>query len=279
MAIRSRKPTSPGRRFQTTADFSEITKVSPQKALLSSLSKSGGRNVYGRKTSRHRGGGHKRAYRIVDFKRMKDGVTAKVAAIEYDPNRTCRIALLHYADGEKAYILAPKGLTVGDHVASGHGADIKPGNALPLRYIPVGTTVHNVELRPGGGGKMARSAGVAVQLVAKEGEFATLRLPSTEMRRVLIDCRATVGEVGNSEHELITIGKAGRNRWKGVRPQTRGVAMNPVDHPLGGGEGRTSGGRAPVSPWGKPEGVRTRNVNKPSQQLIVRRRRTSKGRR
>jgi len=279
MAIRSRKPTSPGRRFQTTADFSEITKVAPEKALLSSLSKSGGRNVYGRKTSRHRSGGHKRAYRVVDFKRMKDGVTAKVAAIEYDPNRTCRIALLHYADGEKAYILAPKGLTVGDHVASGQGADIKPGNALPLRYIPVGTTVHNVELRPGGGGKMARSAGVAVQLVAKEGDFATLRLPSTEMRRVLIDCRATVGEVGNSEHELVAIGKAGRNRWKGVRPQTRGVAMNPVDHPLGGGEGRTSGGRPPVSPWGKPEGVRTRNVNKPSQQLIVRRRRTSKGRR
>ncbi len=185
MAIRSRKPTSPGRRFQTTSDFAEITKVSPEKALLSSLSKSGGRNVYGRKTSRHRGGGHKRAYRIVDFTRIKDGVTAKVAAIEYDPNRTCRIALLHYADGEKAYILAPKGLTVGDHVSSGQGADIKPGNALPLRYIPVGTTVHNVELRPGGGGKMARSAGVAVQLVAKEGEFATLRLPSTEMRRVL----------------------------------------------------------------------------------------------
>jgi large subunit ribosomal protein L2 len=279
MAIRSRKPTSAGRRFQTTSDFSEITKTSPERTLTAPLTKSGGRNSYGRKTARHRGGGHKRQYRLIDFNRTKDGVTAKVAAIEYDPNRTCRIALLHYADGEKAYILAPKGLNVGDHVQSGQGADIKPGNALPLRYIPVGTTVHNVELRPGGGGKMGRSAGMAVQLVAKEGEFATVRLPSTEMRRVLIDCRATVGEVGNSEHELMKIGKAGRNRWKGVKPQTRGVAMNPVDHPLGGGEGRTSGGRPAVSPWGKPEGVRTRNVNKPSQKLIVRRRRTSKGRR
>ena len=278
MAIRSRKPTSPGRRFQTTSDFSEITKSTPEKSLLAPVSKTGGRNVYGRKTARHRGGGHKRQYRLVDFKRTKDGVVAKVAAIEYDPNRTCRIALLHYADGEKAYILAPKGLEVGAHVSSGQGADIKPGNALPLRYIPVGTTVHNVELRPGQGGKIGRSACMAVQLVAKEGEFATLRMPSTEMRRVLIDCRATVGEVGNSEHELVKIGKAGRNRWKGKRPQTRGVAMNPVDHPLGGGEGRTSGGRPAVSPWGKPEG-RTRNKKKASQQLIVRRRRTSKGRR
>ena len=278
MAIRSRKPTSPGRRFQTTSDFSEITKTTPEKSLLAPTKKTGGRNVYGRKTARHRGGGHKRQYRLVDFKRVKDGVTAKVAAIEYDPNRTCRIALLHYADGEKAYILAPKGLEVGAHVSSGQGADIKPGNALPLRFIPVGTTVHNVELRPGQGGKIARSAGMAVQLVAKEGEFATLRMPSTEMRRVLIDCRATVGEVGNSEHELVKIGKAGRDRWKGKRPQTRGVAMNPVDHPLGGGEGRTSGGRPAVSPWGKPEG-RTRNKKKASQQLIVRRRRTSKGRR
>lgn len=278
MAIRSRKPTSPGRRFQTSSDFSEITKSTPERTLLAPTHKTGGRNVYGRKTARHRGGGHKRQYRLVDFKRTKDGVTAKVAAIEYDPNRTCRIALLHYADGEKAYILAPKGLEVGQHVSSGQGSDIKPGNALPLRYIPVGTTVHNVELRPGQGGKIARSAGMAVQLVAKEGEFATLRMPSTEMRRVLIDCRATVGEVGNSEHELIKIGKAGRNRWKGKRPQTRGVAMNPVDHPLGGGEGRTSGGRPAVSPWGKPEG-RTRNKKKASQQLIVRRRRTSKGRR
>ena len=278
MAIRSRKPTSAGRRFQTSSDFSDITKSSPEKSLVTSLSKSGGRNVYGRKTARHRGGGHKRAYRVIDFKRVKDGVTAKVAAIEYDPNRTCRIALLHYADGSKAYILAPKGLVVGAHVKSGQGADIKPGNAMPLRFIPVGTTVHNVELRPGQGGKIARSAGMAVQLVAKDGDFATLRMPSTEMRRVLIDCRATVGEVGNSEHELIKIGKAGRNRWKGKRPQTRGVAMNPVDHPLGGGEGRTSGGRPAVSPWGKPEG-RTRNKKKASQQLIVRRRRTSKGRR
>ncbi len=279
MAIRSRKPTSAGRRFQTTGDFSEITTSSPEKSLMGPITKTGGRNVYGRKTSRHRGGGHKRQYRIIDFKRVKDGVVAKVASIEYDPNRTCRIALLHYADGSKAYILAPRGLSVGDHVSSGHTADIKPGNALPLRYIPVGTTVHNVELRPGGGGKMARSAGTAVQLVAKEGEFATLRMPSTEMRRVLIDCRATVGEVGNSEHELLKVGKAGRNRWKGIKPQTRGVAMNPVDHPLGGGEGRTSGGRPAVSPWGKPEGVRTRNTNKPSQKLMVRRRRTSKGRR
>jgi large subunit ribosomal protein L2 len=278
MAIRSRKPTSPGRRFQTTSDFSEITKTTPEKSLLAKKSKTGGRNSYGRKTSRHRGGGHKQQYRIVDFKRVKDGVPATVAAIEYDPNRTCRIALLHYHDGEKAYILAPRGLNVGDVVESGHGADIKPGNALPLRYIPVGTTVHNVELRPGQGGKIGRSAGIAVQLVAKEGDYATLRMPSTEMRRVSIDCRATVGEVGNAQHELIKIGKAGRNRWKGKRPQTRGVAMNPVDHPLGGGEGRTSGGRPAVSPWGKPEG-RTRNKKKASQQLIVRRRRTSKGRR
>jgi large subunit ribosomal protein L2 len=278
MAIRSRKPTSPGRRFQTSSDFSEVTKSTPEKSLLAPTHKSGGRNVYGRKTARHRGGGHKRQYRLIDFQRVKDGVSAKVAAIEYDPNRTCRIALLHYADGQKAYILAPKGLNVGAQVSSGQGADIKPGNALPLRFIPVGTTVHNVELRPGQGGKIARSAGMAVQLVAKEGEYATLRMPSTEMRRVMIDCRATVGEVGNSEHELIKIGKAGRNRWKGKRPQTRGVAMNPVDHPLGGGEGRTSGGRPAVSPWGKPEG-RTRNKKKASQQLIVRRRRTSKGRR
>jgi large subunit ribosomal protein L2 len=278
MAIRSRKPTSAGRRFQTSSDFSEVTKSTPEKSLLAKKSKTGGRNVYGRKTSRHIGGGHKQRYRVVDFKRTKDGVTAKVAAVEYDPNRTCRIALLHYSDGEKAYILAPKGLQVGDTVESGHGADIKPGNALPLRYIPVGTTIHNVELKPGGGGRMARSAGSSVQLVAKEGEFATLRLPSTEMRRVPIDCRATVGIVGNAEAELVKVGKAGRNRWKGVRPQTRGVAMNPVDHPHGGGEGKTSGGRHPVSPWGKPEG-RTRDTNKPSQKLIVRRRRTRGSRR
>ena len=278
MGIRKRKPTSAGRRFQTSSDFSEITSTTPEKSLLTSKPKTGGRNAYGRKTSRHRGGGHKQQYRMIDFKRNKDGITAKVATIEYDPNRTCRIALLQYADGEKAYILAPKGMNVGDHVSNGAKADIKPGNALPLRYMPVGTVVHNVELRPGQGGKMARSAGVGVQLVAKDGDYATLRLPSTEMRRVLIDCRATVGEVGNAEHELIKIGKAGRNRWKGVRPQTRGVAMNPVDHPLGGGEGKTSGGRPPVSPWGKPES-RTRDGKKASQKLIVRRRRSGKGRR
>ncbi len=273
MALRKRKPTSAGRRFQTVSDFSDITKKKPERSLLAPKPKTGGRNNYGRKTARHRGGGHKRQYRIIDFKRNKDGVPAKVAAIEYDPNRNARIALLHFHDGEKAYILAAKDLKVGDTVQNGQGADIKPGNALPLRYIPVGTTVHNVELKPGQGGRMARSAGTSVQLVAKEGDFATLRLPSTEMRRVPIDCRATVGEVGNAEAELIKIGKAGRNRWKGVRPQTRGVAMNPVDHPHGGGEGKTSGGRHPVSPWGKPEG-RTRDKNKPSSKLIVRRRRT-----
>ena len=278
MALRKRKPTSPGRRFQTVSDFSEITKTTPEKSLLAPKPRTGGRNNYGRKTARHRGGGHKQQYRIIDFKRNKDGVPAKVASIEYDPNRTCRIALLHYLDGEKRYILAPKDIKVGDTVQSGQGSEIRPGNALPLRYIPVGTVIHNVELRAGSGGKMARSAGSSVQLVAKEGGFATLRLPSTEMRRVPIDCRGTVGEVGNSEHELLKIGKAGRNRWKGVRPQTRGVAMNPVDHPHGGGEGKTSGGRHPVSPWGKPEG-RTRDTNKPSQQLIVRRRRTRGSRR
>ncbi len=278
MALRKRKPTSPGRRFQTVSDFSEVTKTTPERTLLAPKPKSGGRNNYGRKTARHRGGGHKQRYRIVDFRRNKDGVPAKVAAIEYDPNRNARIALLHYTDGEKSYIIAPKDLGVGDTVQSGQGSDIRPGNALPLRYVPVGTVVHNVELKPGGGAKMARSAGGSIQLVAKEGDFATLRLPSTEMRRVPIDCRATVGEVGNAEFELIKIGKAGRNRWKGVRPQTRGVAMNPVDHPHGGGEGKTSGGRHPVSPWGKPEG-RTRDKTKPSQKLIVRRRRTRGSRR
>ncbi len=277
MALRTRKPTSAGRRFQSGSDFSELTTNRPEKSLLAPLHKTGGRNVYGRKTSRHRGGGHKRQYRIIDFRRNKDGVPANVATIEYDPNRTCRIALLHYADGEKRYILAPSKLGVGDTVVSGQGADIKPGNALPMRFIPVGTVVHNVEIKPGGGGKMARSAGVGVQLVAKEGDYATLRLPSSEMRRVPIDCRATVGEVGNSEHELESLGKAGRSRWKGRRPQTRGVAMNPVDHPHGGGEGRTSGGRHPVSPWGKPEG-RTRDKNKESQKLIVRRRKSRTGR-
>ena len=278
MAVRKRNPTSAGRRFQSSSDFSEITKDRPERSLVVPLPSSGGRNSYGRKTARHRGGGHKRQYRIIDFWRDKDGVPAKVAAIEYDPNRNARICLLHYADGEKRYILAPNKVSVGDTLQSGQGAEIRPGNALPMRYIPVGSVVHNVEMRPGGGGKMARGAGMSVQLVAKEGAFATLRLPSTEMRRVSIDCRATIGEVGNAEAELISVGKAGRNRWKGVRPQTRGVAMNPVDHPLGGGEGKTSGGRHPVSPWGKPEG-RTRARNKPSDQLIVRRRRTRGARR
>ena len=245
MSIRRRKPTSPGRRFQTAHDFSEITRSKPEKALLAPRPSTGGRNNAGRKTARHRGGGHKRRYRIIDFQRRKDGVPAKVAAIEYDPNRSCRIALLHYHDGAKSYILAPDGVAVGDVVESGKGVEIRPGNALPLRYIPVGTTVHNVELKPGAGGRMGRSAGARIQLVAKEGSDATLRLPSTEMRRVPIDCRATVGAVGNAEHELVKIGKAGRNRHKGVRPQTRGVAMNPVDHPLGGGEGKSSGGRHP----------------------------------
>jgi large subunit ribosomal protein L2 len=278
MALRRRKPTSAGRRFQTVSDFSEITTDRPEKSLLTPRKVTGGRNSYGRKTARHKGGGHKRQYRVIDFRRNKDGVPSKVASIEYDPNRTCRIALLHYLDGEKRYILAPDGLSVGDTVQSGQGSEIRPGNAMPLRFIPVGTVVHNVELKPGGGGKLGRSAGTAIQLVAKEGGFATLRLPSTEMRRVPIDCRGTIGEVGTSEHELLKIGKAGRNRWKGVRPQTRGVAMNPVDHPHGGGEGKTSGGRHPVSPWGQPEG-RTRDTNKPSQKLIVRRRRTRGSRR
>ncbi len=278
MAVRRRNPTSAGRRFQTVHDYAEITKDHPEKSLVAKKSSSGGRNNEGRVTARHRGGGNKTRYRIIDFKRNKDGVPANVAAIEYDPNRTCRIALLHYLDGEKRYILTPNGLTVGDRVQSGQGSEIRPGNALPLRFIPVGTVVHNVELRPGGGGKMARSAGTAVQLIAKESDYATLRLPSTEMRRVSIDCRATVGEVGNSEHELIKVGKAGRKRWKGVRPQTRGVAMNPVDHPHGGGEGKTSGGRHPVSPTGKPEG-RTRTPKKASSKLIVRRRRTRGARR
>ena len=276
MALRKRKPSSPGRRFQTVSDFSEITKTTPEKSLTGPNPKTGGRNNGGHKTARHKGGGHKRRYRQIDFRRTKDGVPAKVAAVEYDPNRNCRILLLHYVDGAKSYILAPRDVKVGDLLRSGQGSEIRPGNALPMRYIPVGTTVHNVELKPGGGGRMARSAGSSVQLVAKEGDFATLRLPSTEMRRVPIDCRATVGVVGNAEAELIKVGKAGRNRWKGVRPQTRGVAMNPVDHPHGGGEGKTSGGRHPVSPWGKPEG-RTRK-RKASDSQIIRRRKSGKGR-
>ncbi len=271
MPTKRYKPTSPGRRFQTVSDFAEITTSKPEKSLLESQTRSSGRNVHGRITSRHRGGGHKRRYRVIDFRRNKDGVPAKVASIEYDPNRNARIALLNYYDGEKRYILAPVGVTVGTVLESGSGADIRPGNALPLRNIPAGTSVHAIELRPGGGAKLARSAGTSVQLVAKEGDFALLRLPSGEMRNVPLDARATVGQVGNPEAELIKIGKAGRNRWKGKRPQSRGVVMNPVDHPLGGGEGKSSGGRHPVSPWGKPEG-RTRKKNKQSDRDIVRRR-------
>jgi large subunit ribosomal protein L2 len=271
MGIKKLKPTSPGRRFQTVSDFDTITTSTPEKSLLAPKTRSSGRNSYGRITSRHRGGGHKRRYRIIDFRRTKDGVPAKVASIEYDPNRNSRIALLHYIDGEKRYILAPVGIAVGDMLESGSKAEIKIGNALPLRNIPTGTVVHGVELRPGGGAKMARSAGTSVQLMSKENKAALLRLPSGEMRQVSLDCRATVGQVGNPEAELIKIGKAGRNRWKGKRPQSRGVAMNPVDHPLGGGEGRSSGGRHPVSPWGKAEG-KTRKKNKASDKYIMRRR-------
>ncbi|VAW06032.1 LSU ribosomal protein L2p (L8e) [hydrothermal vent metagenome] len=277
MGIKKLKPTSPGRRFQTVSDFDTITKSTPEKSLLAPKTRSSGRNSYGRITSRHRGGGHKRRYRIIDFRRTKDGVPAKVASVEYDPNRNARIALLHYVDGEKRYILAPVGIKVGDMLESGPKADIRPGNALPLRNIPTGTIVHGVELRPGGGAKMGRSAGTSIQLMSKENKVALLRLPSGEMRQVNLDCRATVGQVGNKEAELIKIGKAGRNRWKGKRPQSRGVAMNPVDHPLGGGEGRSSGGRHPVSPWGKPE-KRTRKKNKASDKYIVRRR-AKKGKR
>jgi len=277
MATKRQKPTSPGRRFRTISDFADITKSTPEKSLLDKKSSTGGRNTHGRITSRHRGGGHKRRYRIIDFRRTKDGIPAKVAAIEYDPNRNARLALLHYADGEKRYILAPVGVKVGSVLESGSGAEINPGNALPLRNIPAGTIVHAIEMRPGGGAKMARSAGASVQLMSKEGDRALLRLPSGEMRMVSLDCRATVGQVGNTEAELVKGGKAGRSRWKGVRPQSRGVAMNPVDHPLGGGEGRSSGGRHPVSPWGKPEG-RTRKKNKASNRDIVRRR-SRRGRR
>src|ERR671921_1158233 len=266
MAIRKYKPTTPGRRGSSVADFVEITRTTPEKSLTRPLPKKGGRNNQGRITTRHQGGGHKRAYRIIDFRRYdKDGVPAKVAHIEYDPNRTARIALLHFVDGEKRYIIAPQGLGRGSQVEAGEGADIKPGNNLPLRNIPVGTTVHAVELRPGGGAKLGRSAGAAIQLVAREGKNATLRMPSGEMRMVDVRCRATVGEVGNAEQANINWGKAGRNRWKGKRPKVRGVVMNPVDHPHGGGEGRTSGGRHPVTPWGKPtRGYRTRNTKKAS---------------
>jgi len=256
--------------------FDEITRRKPERSLVGKGRKKAGRNNQGRITARHQGGGNKRRYRLVDFRRNKDGVPAKVAHIEYDPNRSARIALLHYVDGEKRYILAPQGLAVGDVLMSGEGAEVRPGNALPLRNIPVGTIVHAVELKPGGGAKMARSAGSSVQLMAKEGRFATLRLPSGEMRLVEAACRGTVGEVGNPEHELVALGKAGRNRWLNKRPSVRGVAMNPVDHPLGGGEGKASGGRHPTSPWGKKEG-RTRKKGKASSKLIIRRRGKGRG--
>lgn len=276
MAIRKYRPVTPGQRGSSVSDFAEITRTTPEKSLLRPLSKSGGRNNLGRITSRHRGGGHKRQYRLIDFRRHdKDGIPAKVAHIEYDPNRTANIALLHYVDGAKRYILAPARLKQNDMVESGPNADIKPGNNLPLRNIPLGTVIHAVELRPGGGAKLARSAGASIQLVAREGKYAQLRLPSGEIRNVDIRCRATVGEVGNAEQINISWGKAGRMRWKGVRPQTRGAAMNPVDHPHGGGEGKTSGGRHPSNPNGKKEG-RTRRPNKASDQYIVRRRPKSK---
>lgn len=278
MGIRKYKPTTPGRRFASVSDFAEITRDHPEKSLLRPIHKTGGRNNDGRITSRRRGGGHKRRYRVIDFRRHdKDGVPAKVAHIEYDPNRSANIALLHYADGDKRYIIAPNKLHQGDRIEQGPAADIKPGNCLPLTNIPLGTVIHAVEMRPGGGAKIARSAGVSVQLVAKEGKYAQLRMPSGEIRNVEAACRATIGEVGNSDHGNINWGKAGRMRWKGNRPKVRGVVMNPVDHPHGGGEGRTSGGRHPVSPWGKPEG-RTRRPNKASDKLIVRRRKTGKKR-
>src|ERR687885_1395476 len=280
MAVKRHKPTSPGRRFATWSDRAEVTKTEPEKALTEGLTKSGGRNAHGRVTSRHRGGGAKRRYRKIDFKRLKDGVPAKVAAIEYDPNRSANIALLHYADGEKRYILAPQRLRVGATVASGPTAEVAVGNCLPLARIPTGTVVHNVELTPGRGGQIGRSAGTAIQLVAKEGGRATLRLPSGEMRSVALDARASIGSIGNADHQNISIGKAGRNRHKGKRPQTRGTAMNPVDHPHGGGEGSTTPGRHPVTPWGVPTlGYPTRKKRKPSDRFIVRRRRRGKGKR
>jgi large subunit ribosomal protein L2 len=280
MAIRKTKPTSPGRRFATFQKREELSGAEPHKPLTEGISKSGGRNTYGRVTSRHRGGGAKRRYRRIDFRRRKDGVPAKVATIEYDPNRTCYIALLHYADGDKRYILAPNGLQVGDRVESGEGADIRPGNALPLRAIPTGTVVHNVELVPGQGGRMGRAAGTAIQVVAKEGPMVSLRLPSTEVRMVRADCRATVGTLSNADHQNVKFGKAGRNRHRGKRPQTRGVAMNPVDHPHGGGEAHHTPGGHPVTPWGKPTlGYRTRKKGKPSDALIVRGRRRRKKKR
>jgi large subunit ribosomal protein L2 len=272
MALIPRKPTSPGRRFQTVSDFGEITRTEPEKSLVEPLRKRGGRNNHGRNTAPHRGGGHKRRYRRIDFKRDKLEVPAKVASIEYDPNRSARIALLHYLDGEKRYILAPLGLQVGDEVVSSAEADIKPGNSLPLANIPAGTQVHNVELKPLKGGQLARAAGSAVQLMAKEGKHAHLKLPSGEVRMVLLACRATIGQLSNVEHENVSLGKAGRKRWLGKRPHTRGVAMNPVDHPLGGGEGKSSGGRHPCTPWGVPtKGYKTRK-NKESDRAIIKRR-------
>jgi large subunit ribosomal protein L2 len=278
MAIKKYKPTSPGRRGMSSQDFGQITlkKNAPAKKLIEKKMSSGGRNMYGRTTVRFRGGGHKQRYRVIDFRRDKLGVPAKVATIEYDPNRSARIALLHYADGEKRYIISPEKLAVGDTVISANSADIKPGNALPLRFIPLGTSVHNVELKIGGGGQLARSAGTNAQLMAKEGDWGTVRLPSGEMRRVHLDCRATVGQTGNIDHVNVEIGKAGRNRWLGKRPHNRGVTMNPIDHPMGGGEGRSSGGRHPCSPWGMPsKGYKTRH-NKATDRFIIRRRKGSK---
>ncbi len=272
MGVKKMKPTSPGRRFQTVSDFESVTKSRPEKSLLAKKKRSSGRNSYGRITSRHRGGGHKRRYRVIDFRRNKDGVPAKVAAIEYDPNRSARIALLHYADGEKRYMIAPVGLKVGSTVLSGPDAEFETGNCLPIAKIPVGTILHAVELIAGKGAQLARSAGSYAQLMAKEGNYAQLRLPSGEMRKVRVECKATIGQVGNLDHENVQLGKAGRSRWLGRRPKVRGVAMNPIDHPMGGGEGRSSGGRHPCSPWGKPtKGYRTRK-KKPSDRLIVRRR-------
>jgi large subunit ribosomal protein L2 len=273
MAIRTLKPTSAGRRNMTVSDFQEITTDTPEKSLTQGLTKKSGRNNKGRITSRRRGGGNKRLYRIIDFKRNKHDVPAKVATIEYDPNRSARIALLHYMDGEKRYIIAPVGIQVGDEIVAGEKADIKPGNAMALSRVPVGTVVHNIELHPGRGGQFCRAAGTYAQLIAKEGKYASLRMPSGEVRKVLTTCFATVGQVGNVQHENVSLGKAGRNRWLNRRPQVRGVAMNPIDHPLGGGEGRSSGGRHPVSPWGKPtKGYKTRNRKKQSDRLIVKRR-------
>ncbi len=273
MGIKKLKPTTPGTRFRTNFTFDEITKTTPEKSLVVSLKKSGGRNNLGRVTTRFIGGGHKRKYRIIDFKRNKPGVEAKVFSIEYDPNRTCRIALLHYADGEKRYILAPDGLKVGQKVVSGPGSDIQIGNALPLREMPLGSFIHNVELKPGKGGQLGRSAGASLQLMAKEGDFAQVKMPSGEVRLIRLDCMATYGAVGNAEQENISLGKAGRSRWLGRRPHVRGVAMNPVDHPMGGGEGKTSGGGHPVSPWGqKAKGLKTRKRKKESNKLIIKRR-------